>query len=154
MIAFDAIAFPGPRELARSSKDTFMAYLRPICLALGIISLTACSKPAVEAPPETPVDVRTALQGTWRSVDDVRSMMTIRDTTVIESYDGEALDTATLKIVADCDSVAPDPAGQYFTFEEPSAGVLCFALLDATGDHIAYSYAGRGNTLAFNRVPD
>tara|TARA_R110000787_G_scaffold244521_2_gene350437 strand:+ start:569 stop:961 length:393 start_codon:yes stop_codon:yes gene_type:complete len=124
-----------------------------LCLALGLISLAACSSPQSAQGP-APASTGTALQGTWRSVDDAKSMMTIRDTTVTESYLGEEPSVSTLKIVADCNEQAPDPAGPSFTFEDDSVGVRCFTLLDATSDYIAYSYAARGNTLAYNRVPD
>lgn len=124
-----------------------------LCLALGLIGLAACSAPqSAQAP--APASTGTALQGTWRSVDDAKSMMTIRDTTVTESYLGEEPSVSTLTIVADCTEQAPDRAGPSFTFEDEAAGVRCFTLLEATGDYIAYSYAARGNTLAFNRVPD
>lgn len=124
-----------------------------LCLALGLIGLAACSSPqSAEAP--VPASTGTALQGTWRSVDDARSMMTIRDTTVTESYLGEEPSVSTLTIVADCNDQAPDPAGPAFTFEDEAAGGRCFTLLESTGDYISYSYAERGNTLAFNRVPD
>ena len=116
--------------------------LKPaLCLAFGLIGLAACSSPQ---PAEAPaaIGTGTALQGTWRSVDDAKYMMTIRDTTVTESYLGEEPSVSTLTVVADCNAQAPDPAGPSFT------------LLEATGDQIAYSYAARGNTLAFNRVPD
>ena len=81
-------------------------------------------------------------------------MMTIRRTTVTESYLGEEPSVSTFNVVAACNDQVPDPAGQSFTFEDDSVGVRCFTLIEATGDYIAYSYAGRGNTLAFNRVPD
>ncbi len=124
-----------------------------LCLALGLIGLTACSSPqSSEAP--APATTQTALQGTWRSVDDAKSMMTIRDTTVTESYLGEEPSFSSLTVVTDCNDQVPDPAGQSFTFEDEAVGVRCFTLLDATGDFISYSYAARGNTLAFNRVPD
>tara|TARA_R110001592_G_scaffold205014_2_gene455372 strand:- start:521 stop:919 length:399 start_codon:yes stop_codon:yes gene_type:complete len=128
--------------------------LKPaLCLAFGLIGLAACSSPQ---PAEAPaaIGTGTALQGTWRSVDDAKYMMTIRDTTVTESYLGEEPSVSTLTVVADCNAQAPDPAGPSFTFEDESVGVRCFTLLEATGDQIAYSYAARGNTLAFNRVPD
>ena len=54
--------------------------LKPaLCLAFGLIGLAACSSPQ---PAEAPAAIGTeaALQGTWRSVDDAKSMMTIRDT--------------------------------------------------------------------------
>ncbi|MFH1517383.1 MAG: hypothetical protein ABIH17_05800, partial [Pseudomonadota bacterium] len=85
---------------------------------------------------------------------DAKSMMTIRDTTVTESYVGDEPGVATLAVVSDCDSQTPDPAGQSFTFEDDGAGIRCFTLLDVSGDHIAYSYHARGNTLAYDRVPD
>tara|TARA_R110000803_G_scaffold65040_4_gene126182 strand:+ start:1594 stop:1986 length:393 start_codon:yes stop_codon:yes gene_type:complete len=124
-----------------------------LCLALGLIGLTACS-PSQSAQAPAPASTGTALQGTWRSVDDAKSMMTIRDTTVTESYLGEEPSVSTLTIVADCNGQVPDPAGPSFTFEDEAVGVRCFTLLDATDDYISYSYAARGNTLAFNRVPD
>ena len=80
-----------------------------LCLALGLISLAACSSPQSAQGP-APASTGTALQGTWRSVDDAKSMMTIRDTTVTESYLGEEPSVSTLKIVADCNEQAPDPA--------------------------------------------
>ena len=124
-----------------------------LCLALGLISLAACSSPQSAQGP-APASTGTALQGTWRSVDDAKYMMTIRDTTVTESYLGEEPSVSTLTVVADCNAQAPDPAGSSFTFEDEAVGRRCFTLLEATGDYISYSYAARGNTLAFNRVPD
>ena len=124
-----------------------------LCLALGLIGLAACSSPqSTEA--RAPATTGTILQGTWRSVDDAKSMMTIRDTTVTESYLGEEPSVSTLTIVADCNGQVPDPAGPSFTFEDEAVGVRCFTLLDATADYISYSHAARGNTLTFNHVPD
>ena len=128
--------------------------LKPaLCLAFGLTGLAACSSPQpAEAPAANGTEA--ALQGTWRSVDDARSMMTIRDTTVTESHLGEEPSVSALTAVADCDGQAPDPAGPSFTFEDEAVGVRCFTLLDVSGDFVSYSYAARGNTLAYNRVPD
>jgi len=134
-------------------QDAHMTLNPALCLAFGLIGLAACSSPQPAESP-APVGTEAALQGTWRSVDDARSMMTIRDTTVTESYLGEEPSVSTLTIVADCNEQAPDPAGPSFTLEDEAVGVRCFTLLDATGDYISYSYAARGNTLAFTRVPD
>ena len=133
-----------------------MTPLRPISFILGLAALAACSQPAgtAMAPDEPVAATQAALQGTWRSVHDAKSMMTIRDTTVTESYVGDEPGVATLAVVSDCDSQTPDPAGQSFTFEDDGADIRCFTLLDASGDHIAYSYHARGNTLAYDRVPD
>ncbi|WP_439619844.1 hypothetical protein [Hyphomonas sp.] len=133
-----------------------MTPLRPISFILSLAALAACSQSAgTIADPDAPVaTTQAALQGTWRSVDDAKSMMTIRDTTVTESYVGEEPGVAALAVVADCDSQRPDPAGQSFTFEDDSAGIRCFRLLESSGDRIAYSYHARGNTLAYDRVPD
>ena len=132
-----------------------MTHLRLISFALGFATLAACSPPAGSATdPDQPPPAEAALQGTWRSVDDAKSMMTVRGTTVTESYAGEEPNVAVLTVVTDCNTQTPNPAAQSFTLEDDGAGVRCFTLLESTGDYIAYSYHARGNTLAFDRVPD
>jgi hypothetical protein len=132
-----------------------MTFFRPISFAFGFAALAACSQPAGTATaPDEPAATQAALQGTWRSVDDAKSMMTIRETTVTESYAGDEPNVALLAVVSDCSGQTPDPAGQSFTFEDDGIGVRCFTLLESTADYIAYSYHARGNTLAFDRVPD
>ncbi|MEX0748130.1 MAG: hypothetical protein WD275_09040 [Rhodothermales bacterium] len=94
-----------------------------------------------------------ALQGAWRAQDDPAVVIRVQGNRITEYYDGELMADETVRAVRSCDEMGEDASSEYF-IRASAADTLCYRLMHADDSTLAYTYAARGNTLAFDRIAD
>ena len=96
------------------------------------------------------------VEGRWRSTDDPSVEVEFGPGTFRESYDGETLTDGSVQFSEACpglDREAASGALVPFAFSVSGAERMCYTVVEADGETLAYALAGgRGNTLRFTRV--
>ena len=106
------------------------------------------------------------LQGSWRSLDDPKSVLAFSDSVKTDIYDGEAVEANEVTAAGFCEGAAPGsevpgteapdwklPASRLknYYLVEPGTG-LCWYVIKATAKKLVLSQVGRGNTLRYRRT--
>jgi hypothetical protein len=136
-----------PVHAARLARRSLV----PFACACGL--LLGCSvgpvRPMSSADSLTTDQALDRMQGRWRSTDDDRSVVEIDGDRVTSSYDGEVMDEGTLGFVESCPEGGE---GLGFVIGGETGEGLCYYLVEVDEDRLEYSYAARGNTLAYRRI--
>lgn len=139
--------------LAQSSINT------PFVVSGDIISygdITADAVVSTIAPdsPDAWASLRDAMQGSWVSTDDPNSVIDIYGSERTSVYAGETLDVAVMTWADACPDQEPfGPVVYARMMGSDPMDVQCYAIIDVTEDRMELSYVGRGNTLAYTRLP-
>ena len=154
--------------------------MRVFVAAVSVVALVACGeqKPApaaeampaaeIAAPVETPaIDaaliapsaVADLIAGTWRSIDDEKSTITVTadgkwtdaygDGVQPETFPWRALTGADANVVAKGEQFTPEHT---YLEVKRSEATYYYELDDLSPDSLAMFYVGRGNRLAYTRV--
>ena len=94
-------------------------------------------------------DKRLLLQGKWRSKQDPKSLLEIREIFYIESYEGmpDASSQTEMGILDSCGG-NPTAQGTILSLEDDR----CFSIVKLTEDELELIYLDRGNTLSFKKI--
>ncbi|MCP9237692.1 hypothetical protein [Lewinella sp. JB7] len=134
-------------------------FLLPILFTV-LSTCTTDDPPAVEVstPPvidtiPTATDNVGTLQGSWRSVEDDKSVLRFEGNSMIMSYDGSDEESGENFIVGpECPGSPPagtgDPTGRYISVPDAD---LCYYIIKLTETELELSFVGRGNTLRYRR---
>jgi len=118
---------------------------------------TPIATPGDTEIPALSVDqIRQNLVGTWRSLDDDKSIATYNDNGTFRAlYDGLEQQNGAWEMYT-LEGKNGGPSGNFMrtidSYDTRGDGILEYAIIEATGDALTLSYMGRGNTLRYERV--